>query len=676
MPSPMAATRSSSWLPWLAIAALGWQCLNPLPLSDASWEVDRRSLTWALAFCCALAPATLMAGWRALPRLLRWWLPAWLLAEVVCAVFALQPWPAWIGTPERGLGLLDLGAWCLIVVAMSGVLVRFEFANRLHLGVLACSTLLALWLWAEWLTTSGSVHGQRPGGPLGNPLFAAGVLAPAAVLALGSALGNTTQSSRQRALRWLLTLWLLSALLLSGSRAAIMAVALAGSGLWLSGLTPAARARNVLPVMLLLGLLAVAMFAVRPGSVQIRGHLWVAAVDAAWQSEALSRWDGGQDPLASQRAWIGLGRDNLEPALTRQRASELDTLEMRGHDRLADRSHNAFLDRALEGGLLAGGLSIAVWLALLVGVLGGLRSGRLPPALAAAWLAAWMERSTGVPNAAADLLLALLTAGCIASLHNGSGSKSPVAAKAPDTGVGDIAEQAYIHGNRSGPIAAGIALIPGAVAIALLPLLAVLVSGAHRWLWTSPQSPALGGTAASLGCPDGALTAAQMIALDRQPHSVLPLLRLGEHPLRECRWPASTIAHLTVGAPTLPRAWLQQARLLFAQEQDEAAQAALLRALELVRDDDVPRRMAAYAQAATIQPGAADAARRAADARDALWALGPLPDDRAWWRTMGYLHALAGDRQQAISAYRMALKTDPNDAASRRNLDRLEEGQP
>ena len=121
-------------------------------------------------------------GWRALPRLLRWWLPAWLLAEVVCAVFALQPWPAWIGTPERGLGLLDLGAWCLIVVAMSGVLVRFEFANRLHLGVLACSTLLALWLWAEWLTTSGSVHGQRPGGPLGNPLFAAGVLAMASIL--------------------------------------------------------------------------------------------------------------------------------------------------------------------------------------------------------------------------------------------------------------------------------------------------------------------------------------------------------------------------------------------------------------------------------------------------------------------------------------------------------------
>jgi hypothetical protein len=643
----MASTRASSWLPWLALAALAWQCLNPLPLSDASWEIDRRSLTWALALCCALAPSTLVAGWQALPRFLRWALPFWLLAEVACALFALQPWPAWIGTPERGLGLLDVGAWCLIVVAFSGVLIRSEPSNRLHLGVLACSALLALWLWVEWWTSTGSVHGQRPGGPLGNPLFAAGVLAPAVVLALGSALGHSPSpedAARRRVWRWLLTLWPLAALILSGSRAAIMAVALAGSGLWLLGLTPTARARSVVPVILLLSLMAVALFAVRPGSVQIRGHLWQAAVQSVWQSEALSRWDGGQDPLASQRAWLGLGRDNLEPALTRQRAPALDNLEMRGHDRLADRTHNAVLDRALEGGLLAGGLSIAAWLALLVGLLVAVRNGRLSPVLAAAWLAAWMERSTGVPSAAADLMLALLTAGCIAGMRR-----------------------------QRDEVAPRLALVPGAVAIVVLPLLAVLLSGAHRWLWTSPQSPALSGTAASLGCSDGALSAAQRIALDLQPYSVLPLLRLGEHPLRECRWPSSAIEHLTAAAPTLPRAWLQQARLLFAQDQDEAAQTALLRALELVRDDDVPRRMAAYAQAAAIDPNTTDAPQRAADARDALWALGPLPDDRAWWRTMGYLHALAGDRQQAIAAYRMALKADPNDAASRRNLDRLQQ---
>ena len=420
------------------------------------------------------------------------------------------------------------------------------------------------------------------------------------------------------------------------SRAALLAAAL-GALLWLLHQVP--KRRSLLGWVALAGGLLVVLVMLlswRPASVQIRSELWQAAWAGVHTTTPLPRWDGGSDGLAGARPWIGYGQDNLEPALTLVRAPVLNSLQARGFDTLADRSHNALLDRWLSNGLLGALPGLLLWGLLARSVwrkLDGPGS-----ALAAAWFAAWADRAFGVPSPGADLLLALLTSGCLWVVR--SDTPSPV---------------------RTRPFIL-LALLP------LLGLLAPLLSGLHHWVWHAPRSPALP-TASHWPCGNDAPRAAQRIALSQQPYSVLPWLRLDEAALAACASVPGLAEHLTAAAPSLPRAWLWRARLEMAAGDSVSAQQSLLQAQRLLPAHDAAARLSAYAQAGAVK---ADDPTSALAALDALWALGPAPEDLAWWRTLGYLQAVAGQRQAAIEAYRLALQQNPADGASRRNLARLQ----
>ncbi|MCB1626329.1 MAG: hypothetical protein KDI48_01290 [Xanthomonadales bacterium] len=635
---------SRTWA-WLALLLLTWQCLSPWSLSAASLDVDRRALTWALAMGLLFAPAT----WRAPGRLVdalaanqRWRAFIWalllaaLLVEWLAAALALQPLPAWIGASERGLGLVDGLAWGVVVLGLLG---RRELDSEayahLQTGLLLLGAALALVLLFELLPGAWVGDWQRSAGPMGNASYSGSVLAPLLVLAFAHWRQCRRRGGEERFSRALFYL-LLAGLISTGSRAALLAAAL-GALLWLLHQVP--KRRSLLGWVALAGGLLVVLVMLlswRPASVQIRSELWQAAWAGVHTKTPLPRWDGGSDGLAGARPWIGYGQDNLEPALTLVRAPVLNSLQARGFDTLADRSHNALLDRWLSNGLLGALPGLLLWGLLARSVwrkLDGPGS-----ALAAAWFAAWADRAFGVPSPGADLLLALITSGCLWVVR--SDTPSPV---------------------RTRPFIL-LALLP------LLGLLALLLSGLHHWVWHAPRSPALP-TASHWPCGNDAPRAAQRIALSQQPYSVLPWLRLDEAALAACASVPGLAEHLTAAAPSLPRAWLWRARLEMAAGDSVSAQQSLLQAQRLLPAHDAAARLSAYAQAGAVK---ADDPTSALAALDALWALGPAPEDLAWWRTLGYLQAVAGQRQAAIEAYRLALQQNPADGASRRNLARLQ----
>ena len=49
------------------------------------------------------------------------------------------------------------------------------------------------------------------------------------------------------------------------------------------------------------------------------------------------------------------------------------------------------------------------------------------------------------------------------------------------------------------------------------------------------------------------------------------------------------------------------------------------------------------------------------------------PNSAAWWATLAWLRAREGDRSGAILAYQQTLRINPDDVASQRNLEQLQQ---
>lgn len=651
-----------------ALAGLGWICLAPWPLTEAPSDIDRRSLLWVLGLVASMLP---MLCWPAMSRLGPVLLLAvllWLAADVLSASLALHPWVAWVGGPERGLGVLDHVAWVACLLALHGALLIGDAkaaavrSDRIIGGLIAVGAVMALLLLTE--TAAALLDGriERAAGMQRNAAYSASVLAPLLVLALGRGLSFRPVGRG----RWLVLLLLAAGLLVTGSRAALLAALAGATWLCLGRQAFSSRpGRNViawgwLSAGLLLLIAAFALWQLRPASVEIRSHLYRAAALAPLEQTALKRWDGVSDPFAARRIWIGYGRDNLEPGLTRLRVEALNALEARGHDRLADRSHSGLLDRWMEGGLLALGAAL-----LLLGLLGrrsrdGVRHSGVerPDAADAALLTTLLDRAVGVPSAGADLLLALLLALCLARWLDPARATAAAGRGKPLAGRTD-------------------GFLPGAASLPALLLVAAVLAASQQWLWRDAGSPA--GTSADppQRCLASLLDAPAAIASLRQPYSIRPWLGLDPADLARCPAAVELGAVLVDAAPSLPRVWLLRSGLALEAGDNAAAHLALKRALELLgstaTDGPDSRRMAylwarlASASEAELQRDVASRAVRA------LQAVGPDPQDAAWWRTIGYMHALRGDAQAAIAAYTTAIAIDPADQPSRRNLQRLQQ---
>lgn len=607
-----------------AIGVLVGAVVGVLWWVDPGWstssETGKRGFLVAAALLLGLLSHLDRQPAPALPRWLHALALSDLLLRLLSASFALNPWLAWLGGAERGLGVVDALAWWTLVYAVA------RYANR-NLSWLAwCGVALALAA-ACALLPWPSAFGGRPYGTLGNPAFLAGALALAAPLLLCA-----PGSPRLRAG---LLFAIGALLLLIGARAALLAAA-AGLGLaaWLRW--PGRSAGLAACALLLASAALVVVIGGAPERAQsssLRALLYRSAVAAPLQPQPLVDLRGQADPAHALRMWIGHGPEGIEPLLTRQRDAAMNALESRGWDRLADRSHNRLLDRWLEFGLVGVLFGLALGLLPLLAAwssLGGsiaLRAGAV-----GAWVAFGVDGTFSVPSAAVDLggalALGLLVATLLPPLSAAGAGRAP-----------------------RWPFAAGCAAV-----LLLGPLCAI----AHRGLLWGAHSHE----------PGVALNA----AFRTQPYSALPALAWLEHaqaiPREQHPLALALAEHSVRAAPALPRAWHDLAQWRRTLGDRAGADAADIESALLLAE--------ASASSSLLMPAALGVLRRPqstnAELQRARRLLERIPLDArnaAWHRSHAFAAAMLGDLVAARASYREALRLDPDDVASRRNLERL-----
>lgn len=624
--------------------------------SDPGWctgpELAKRGFIVAAALAGLML---LLPGWRRLQ------VPAWALAllaldlllHLVSALFALHPWAAWLGGPERGLGVIDAASLTVIVLFGAELASRDPGMFRTIAGkilrlVSVIALLALLQRYAPWPSLLPPVFGERPYVTLGNPNYLGGVLA----ISLPAVAGLR----RRRWLAGAAAAILLAALLATEARGALIA-AISGGACTLALLQrtrPGVRSLLLVGIGGILALALVFSQVARPESLSIRGALYRAAIDAQAHPVPLFAVDGRIDPAHGARRWIGYGPDNIEPVLTRNRDPALNALEAHGWDRLADRAHNRSLDRLLELGLP--GVLTGLLLALLPLLRGGQLSlddrshdatRRSMLAIATGcWVAFGVDGLFGVPSAATDLLGALAL-GVLISL--------PADA------------QALVPQRSTRSFVTGFLLI--------LPI-ALAIGVAHRQ-FLRDREPAID-------------IAGTSVRLERRAYSAHPAIaaieRLQQANADSGALDAATARtwlplaeHAVRAGPSLPRAWQQLGWLRHSSGDPSGARAAYDRALLLLvpvhaalraRTDRAVADIRAADQVHASDPAAA--LKYLHIARQRLETIDATVRDNYWYRNYAYLRAREGDLAAAIQAYRAALDQDPLDHASRRNLEALE----
>ena len=372
----------------------------------------------------ALAAAA-MIPWIRMPsvRASLWALLAVAVTALSAGLLALEPAAALIGSHARAQGALI--AIALVVLALAAS--TFSDAQRHQLYRRAALLGAAISVYAL-LQRAGldPVHwdaqpDHRPAATLGNPTtFAAWLilLLPPSVLNLRSGASRL----------WCIPVGLqLAALLLTESRGAVLALALAGLLLW-PVLNPR-RLRLVLPLLLMLFIAALALAAWRPASLQDRAHLWMTAAQAVTDFGPVIDTQDRADSRPALRFWFGYGPDQQQAALARV-AQVGAGARPEARDWTADRAHQGVLDRLLETGLF-GLLSslILIWAVAraLRQALDGAAARRQEAAALGLALAAWLLNLQASFALSGDRSLAWIWIGCALGLAAGrshSGSES------------------------------------------------------------------------------------------------------------------------------------------------------------------------------------------------------------------------------------------------------------
>ncbi len=640
------------------LATAFWTTTDP----DVAPELIRRGFLLALAV--AVVPA-LIAGRQALSGVPRW---AWavLLADLVLrmlsATLALDPLSAWIGGSERGLGVFDAWAWTSIALFCALLCTRADQALRQSLRValgaaMALAVVALLQACLSWRHAAADLPLLRPGATLGNPNFLAGVLA----LALPALLATATRGWPASAGAGLL----LSALVLTQSRAGLIAAAV-GSALALilryqrRGFRWRLTASILVGATLTLGWLGT--HSARSDSVAIRLALYGAAIDSIQHPPGLVDIDGNSDPHQALRPWTGYGPDNIEPVLTRQRDPILNRYESQGWDRLADRTHNRWLDRWIELGTVGALLGLALAVLPLLRGLRIWRQTRVSPEarhwrirLAAAggcWVAYGVDGLFGVPNAALDLLGALALGVLMAPW-------------VPDQ---NRARTEAAELGRSGRVAWWLGF---AWALAVGPAVA-------RWHGEALPPPDI-----------EPMPGIAQVSQQRR-YSALPSLyaleqlraadpELAAMELDLAAW-LQAAGHAVRAAPTLPRSWHLLGWIRQRTGDRPGARQAYLQALSLLDEaqsagqpgrDEAMKRIAAADRLQPLDPSTAQ--NLLSQARTQLEAVPEVARDATWYRSYAYLRARQGHLGDAIGAYQHALVLNPGDDASRSNLERLQQ---
>jgi hypothetical protein len=317
------------------IVAVCWAALAIQPVTSEALKV-----AGVAAIAAWLLPGTLATVMQRRPLAI--------VAVVVMAssLLALES-AVWIGSAARSQGALLALALLVLAAAAS----RLCAADRQALMQIAAGLGAALGVYVlvqhaglDPVSWQGAVD-RRPSATLSNATTLAGWL----LLLLPVTWASATAAVRHRR-AWLAVAGLqLAALLATGTRSAIAALALAAIGAWA---LHDARSRRIAAVLFAAAIVAVAVLAAwRPASLQDRAHLWRSAIIALAAPDPLVDLHAQPDRHDALRPWFGYGLDQQQAALQAGMVSA--PAGRTGADGwTADRGHQLLLDRALEMGMV------------------------------------------------------------------------------------------------------------------------------------------------------------------------------------------------------------------------------------------------------------------------------------------------------------------------------------
>jgi O-antigen ligase len=404
--TPVAAAESSApragGLAW-AVSAL---MVGSVVAVDPGGLVPTGPLRWTvIAATTGIAIGALVRGPVAIPKAFTaLWVA--LIGVLAIATFnGVDPLHAWIGTPDRRLGLFAWITFPALFVAGHGCTSRAAIRLVLRAASLG-AIVLGVWSAAELLghpPLGLEFADARAGGPFGQPAYLG-----AACLLFGP-LAAATALDRGEPLRWrqagaLGASGALFALALSQTRAAwagaIVAALAVGVREW-AGLRRHRRRAVVTAV-------AIAVIAILVGVTTPLGGRATSAFDMSHGTSAgrLDEWRIASRAIAD-RPLLGTGPEGYRVVFPQ----EVDAAYVRkyGAEAYPDRAHNGVLDVTIAGGMAAGLLYVALLAFALVHAWRALkRRDAVDVALGAAVLAYVVQQQFLFPLAELDSILWLL----------------------------------------------------------------------------------------------------------------------------------------------------------------------------------------------------------------------------------------------------------------------------
>jgi hypothetical protein len=399
----------------LLTAALIWSALVVWPGGSEALKVAGVALA-----------AALMVPWIQIPTEARslWALLAVTAAALGAGLLALEPSAALVGSQARAQGLLI--AVALIILALAASTCSESQRSLLYRRAALLGAVVSIYALlqsagldpVQWEAQSD----HRPAATLGNATTLAGWL----ILLLPPSLLNLRSGANR--LWWIPVGLQLTALLLTQSRSAVLALTLAGLVLWL--VWNPRRFRLGLPLLLVLLLATVALAAWRPASLHDRAYLWRSAAQALTDPHPVLDAEGRPDSSPALRLWFGYGPDQQQAALddvgragTGARSEALSWA--------ADRAHQGLLDGLLETGLFGLVASLILIWAVACALRRGLDAGgsrRQEAAALGLALAAWLLHLQASFALSGDRSLAWVWIGCALGLVSDAARKSDASA--------------------------------------------------------------------------------------------------------------------------------------------------------------------------------------------------------------------------------------------------------
>jgi O-antigen ligase len=406
-----------------------------VPTGPSRWTVI------TLATGCAIGALVLRP--ITFPRLMTGLWVALLGVLLLATVRAVDPLSAWIGTPDRRLGLL---AWVTFpALFLAGYACTARAATRL---VLRASTLaavvLGVWSAAELLGHSPlglEFANSRAGGPFGQPAYLGAACVLLGPLSVATALDADERTWWRRA-GALGVVAALVALAASQTRAAWVGAIVAAVAIAVAQRRVLIRYRARVPVAVVVGAIAIAIAIITPLGARATSSF---DLHEGTSASRFDEWRTATRTIADHPL-LGVGPEGYRVVFPQEVRESY--IEKYGVAVFPDRAHDGILDVTLAGGVLAGLLYAALLSLAVAHAWRGLRArDAISVALGAAVLAYIVQQLFLFPLAELDPILWVLV-GMLVVRTPGSDRRSTVRARWLVVTVAIATAAALVYGAR------------------------------------------------------------------------------------------------------------------------------------------------------------------------------------------------------------------------------------